>query len=186
MKRQEIKVAVKNKKQAMKFKRKLEKRGEKIAECYWVKKCATSQELLRYSIDYGWFCGLGTHNINEIKFKDLLKIIDESQSEKIAVMVENEMEFVAMNNYCKENGYLSSSIKYKNWASSKIYFSLKRRSIGSAFFYGETVTPFKDFAEKYNIKTPILKSEDGVWLYEGDKNFEASNTNIDKNNTNKK
>lgn len=92
---------------------------------------------------------------------------------KIAVKVENEKEFKALMKYCDSLGYDSQNghnLEYQHkYGKNEII------AFHTHFFANPTpsenyqIIPFSGFASEHNIKLPLLTSEDGVDLYEGDK-----------------
>lgn len=106
--------------------------------------------------------------------KDWAEIVNP----KIAVKVEKEKDFHALMKHYDglgwewnsgdkplvENEFLPLRVKSK--ITFENYFSYY---INSHKQYKEV--SFPDFAKEHNIKLPLIKSEDGVWLYEGDTYF---------------
>lgn len=93
---------------------------------------------------------------------------------KVVIQVNNEREFELLMQHFESKGWiLNNGIKPTNQEfSSKCWASYKNRS---DFKYVEeyldiTVIPFSDFAKEVGIEVPkfIMKSEDGVDLYEWD------------------
>jgi len=99
---------------------------------------------------------------------------------KIAVKVENEKEFHALMKYYDGLGKkLNNGLKPLAFEVRKINFPMFVMTDDLTFcdadgleeIYSES--SFTEFAKEHNIKLPLLKSEDGVWLYEGDEYHEA-------------
>lgn len=102
----------------------------------------------------------------------------EIVTEKIAVKVENEREFKALMNYYDETfggvflsqAYVPNSSGQTFIAFQKDYLQLEIKcnygfTLDKYNFNGVT---FHDFAKEHNIKVPLIISQDGVELFEGD------------------
>lgn len=97
--------------------------------------------------------------------------------QKTAVKVKNEKEYYSLMNYYENsgrkllNGRKSTDFSYEGF--SIIYVDVKDLS----FLYPQDdiedydIIPFPDFAKEHNIKLPLIKSENGVWLYDGDNHY---------------
>lgn len=103
----------------------------------------------------------------------------EIVNHKIAVRVENEKEFNALMKYYKSINISLGTNKGRNWGSWTgkplcIQFHDNGATMYEEFaitdieFKDYQIIPFSDFAKDKGIKLPLMKSEDGVWLYEGD------------------
>lgn len=113
--------------------------------------------------------------VKKITLKQLIEFLAKGNNEpkKIAVKVENEKEFKALMKYYDSLGWKSwndHDIERSHNAGEAIDFHDNYRSaiieIQEMDIY--QIIPFSEFAEKHNIKLPLLTSEDGVDLYEGD------------------
>lgn len=107
---------------------------------------------------------------------------------KIAVKVENEKEFKALMKYYDSLGYSDwdedkpLSIEYPLYYNEDIVSFEDRfvfpsngvckayiKNVGTKYDPNTyQIIPFADFAKEHNIKLPLITSEDGVDLYEGD------------------
>lgn len=102
---------------------------------------------------------------------------------KIAVKVENEKEFHALMRYYDSLGWKCQS---GDAPLELTYLSTYPFSFENNFCRVNTsdsyqIIPFSDFSKEHNIKLPLIKSEDGFWLYEGDKLFEVNKRNGNTN-----
>lgn len=103
--------------------------------------------------------------------------VDIAEPKKIAVRVENEAEFNALMKYYDtlnltwQNGEKASESKFNVSFNNRISFP---NDVEEGLFQlctevdGYTIIPFPDFAKEHNIRIPLLTSEDGVELFEGD------------------
>lgn len=116
---------------------------------------------------------LGVHSTNlgfeKITFGQLIDLLNEPK--KIAVRVENEKEFKALMKYYDSLGWKSwndHDIERSHNAGEAIDFHDNYRSaiIEIQEMDRYQIIPFSEFAEKHNIKLPLITSEDGVDLYE--------------------
>lgn len=103
-------------------------------------------------------------------------------SDKCAIQINNKREFILLNEHYKSKGWIMSGSKTSagsinsSFPQVKFYdnsgngYSNRESSINSAKEQGYNVITFSDFAKEVGITVPvfIMKSEDGVDLYEGD------------------
>lgn len=115
-------------------------------------------------------------NYEKVSIGQLIDLLNEPK--KIAVRVENEKEFKALMKYYDSLGWTSQN-RYKLQYSHKLGKN-ETITFHDEFFANPIpsenyqIIPFSDFAAEHNIKLPLLTSEDGVDLYEGDDYHEAS------------
>jgi len=97
---------------------------------------------------------------------------------KIAVKVENEKEFNKIVEYLNSKGFelgANKNAPWSSWSGKPLLVEINENAetiyehfkVNSKLHYHEVID-FSDFAKTYNIKLPLLTSEDGVDLYEGD------------------
>lgn len=101
------------------------------------------------------------------------EIITE-QPKKIAVQVNNEKEFSTLMKYYDSLGYAWNGGD-KPLAKQELHCYPNAIKFEDRFQHSigmecpdYTIIPFDNFAKEHNIKLPLIKSEDGIWLYEGD------------------
>lgn len=182
--RSNYKIAVSSKKQAKQFKQALLAVGERVTSDYWADMLdVEDQNELMYS--NGWFCA--TDGVEElITFKELLTLIVKEEKPglldgKCAIQVNNEREFKLLMQHYESKGWKStrSTSHYKPAIHEAIdyhddYFWDEAKV--QKEHYGYKVIPFDTFAAELGIKVPVLvmKSTDGVDLYEGDYQYVAN------------
>ena len=100
---------------------------------------------------------------------------------KVAIQVNNEREFKLLMEHYESNGWKSEYIEisaYPYYIDYKNKFDSSENTLAFTS-RGEKIIPFQDFAKEVGIEVPkfIMKSEDGVNLYEGDEcyNVEIKN-----------
>lgn len=132
---------------------------------YWFKGC-------KYIVFDEEFLSVTIPSIDrtEITFRQLIDLlIEESkQPEKIAVMVENETERDLVSKFLKPV-FNYGFDKYPAYimTDQQGFWSNKERTRK----FGYKIIPFSDFAKQHNIRVPLLTSEDGVELFEGDEYY---------------
>lgn len=96
----------------------------------------------------------------------------EGKKEKIAVRVDNEKEFNAIEKYRLSLGFDKSTGKgdmefplsmqiEKKWGHTHV-------SGENTYLKDYKIIPFSDFAKEHGIRVPLLVSEDGIELFDGD------------------
>jgi hypothetical protein len=105
---------------------------------------------------------------------------------KCAIQISNEREFKLLMEHYHEKGWkseddsnLTECIPAYGYPVHFEYSNYPKH--GDLSFDYDKIIPFADFAKEVGITVPVLvmKSEDGVDLYEGDKVFEATNYSKD-------
>lgn len=118
-------------------------------------------------INFGWLQGQFTRYATQEEI-DLL----EGKKEKIVVRVDNEKEFNAIEKYRLSLGFNKSTGKgdmefplsmqiEKKWGHTHV-------SGENTYLKDYKIIPFSEFAKEHGIRVPLLVSEDGVELFEGD------------------
>lgn len=190
MKKEQIKVKIESVEQSKKFEKILLALGETLADNYSMEK--DRHNFLIYSPEktkgdeYGWVCFTDDVNLKEITLGQLIDMLNEPK--KIAVKVGNEKEFHALMEYYDSLGYVWEHGEKPNGYKCKINFpcfipfeSEFVAVSGVVKWEDYAIITFTDFAKEHNIKLPLIKSEDGVWLYEGDELFEVNKRNGNNN-----
>lgn len=168
MKKQEIYVPIANKKEAKQLKAMLEKLSAEVVSVREAVAMLVEDRKLAL---------------------EQIEISKSNVEEKIAVRVENEKEFNALMRYYDSLGYNAKSGR-KTTELSYITFSDLKPSILVAISDGililpnfdgykiqgtedynpdnYKIIPFSEFAKEHGIKVPLLVSEEGVEIFEGD------------------
>lgn len=109
-------------------------------------------------------------NLTQITFGELIDIL--SKPEKIAVKLENEREFKALMKYYDGLGFEPYSDivieGFKNGEAVDYHNYYRNTTIEIQEIDGYKIIPFQYFAKEHNIKVPVLISQDGKELFEGD------------------
>lgn len=188
MNRQDYKIKVESKKEAKRFKQMLLAIGENVSSYYWedIHDIEKQNELVYEG--GSWLCDYDSDG-KEITFKELLTLIVNDEKEvkpglldgKCAIQVTNEREFKLLMEHYNSKGWKSNSgdsptdfpywYNYINYGDKFFHNTLKNFE-----FSEHKIIPFKDFAAEVGIKVPVfvMKSEDGVYLYEGDYQYVAN------------
>lgn len=159
------------------IKQTLEINGEKFNPYYrWDR----NSVLLYSSCDNMWYWGakLLCEKKQIVTFGQLIDLLNEPK--KIAVRVENEKEFKAIEKYLGKKPYFTEPFEKVSYPAfiyidggkypHEDYVSMDNCEL---YLKEYSVNPFSDFAAEHNIKLPLLTSEDGVDLYEGDNFWHA-------------
>lgn len=101
------------------------------------------------------------------------EIITEEKPKKIAVAITTEREYKLAQQHFKEKGFGFSDSMYSAWGKGIIYALYQKRTNWGLnkpdIQY--TIVSFPDFAKEVGIRIPLLVSEDGFDLYEGDEYY---------------
>lgn len=135
----------------------------------------------KFSITHGGGCFGITDDVNSnAVYSSDTKTWAKIVSDKIAVRVENELEFRALMEFYKNKGWISlggNDPDFVSYNPDEKYWSFNDNfgSSGEQFRIdkGFEIKSFPDIAKEHGLKVPLLISEDGVLLYEGD-NYTAA------------
>lgn len=115
----------------------------------------------------------------KITLKQLIELLvsEQKDPEKIAVRVDNEKEFNALMKYYDslgwkwESGLSPLEYECKIYFPSLVIYEDNFLSMNRVYaqYEGYKIIPFSDFAKEHDIRVPLLVSEDGVELFEGDR-----------------
>lgn len=185
MNKNEIYVPINNRKEAKQAKAVLKALSEPTSSSFYNKYYDENCHLYFNKIHSEWVVSLSpTYGHEEITLKQFVKLlVSESDNSakgndtlgKIAVKVENQKEFKALMKYYDSLGYVwnggdkplskESLPSYPN----AIKFEDKFQHSTGKECADYQIIPFAEFAEEKGIKFPLLTSEDGVDLFEGEK-----------------
>lgn len=189
------KVPCSGKKEAKYMRYMLESLGEKISDVFFAY-VAIDNHLYFNTVSRCWSIGVANFR-SETTLPDLIKMIIENQAEeskkkgeftetikpksilegKVAIDVEgNERYFKLLMNHYESKRWVSADGDKPNDVKLELgspYFRYENHfgySLNYAVDNGYKIIPFSDFAKEVGIKIPefVMKSEDGVDLYEGD------------------
>lgn len=180
------KVPCPDKKTGKTFKRILKYLGEPISDWYDPDFKSFPHHEVSLFLDDSRQWTLGVYRAGkEISFKQLIRMILENQAEdqpKKSILdgkrieVNNEREFKLLMDHYESKGWRWALGELPNEYNPKIFpcyivynngFSWRESALN---FPKYSIVPFSDFAKEVGIKVPVfvMKSEDGVDLYEGD------------------
>lgn len=196
MNRKDYKVLVSGKKQAKQFKQTLKALGENVYKDFYDDNCTVLSFCNDESDWFCSHRTIFSEPLKEITFKELIKLLVNEEKEvsaglldgRVAIQVNNDMEFKLLMDHYKQKGWESitsqqpDEVVYKNFSYSPYIsynnkFNNPNSDIGKGrYFKGVSydiadykIIPFTDFAAEVGINVPVfvMKSEDGVDLYEG-------------------
>lgn len=155
----------------------------KATICCWGEFAQKTESTGAFRFEDGYI--LDGNNFAVYDGKDWAEIVNP----KIAVKVENEKEFHALMKYYDGLGYVWEHGEKPNDYKCKIMFpcfvpfETKFVAVSGVNIFPDNkwddyeIVMFDYFAKEHNIKLPLIKSEDGVWLYDGDEYYRSEISN---------
>lgn len=185
--KEQVYVKINSPKEAKDAKRILKALGEEVYSSYYVNNYLSEQDHLIFRKQQQWVCvgdisddGIKT----EVTLKELIQIIANENTKtedkpksildgKVAIQVNNEREFKLLMEHYENKGWSTSNYRYYEFNKFSEYKDNFHFMTTELYVTdnGYTIVPFEDFAKEVDIEVPkfIMKSEDGVDLYIGDK-----------------